>query len=637
MNSQHYFVIEDNMHSHFRPLNYSLVCTVLLSLFLCLSISTVVQAKTKHTNTHEELEASNKAAEEQRLENIEKIGQLQSALDALRLEIKKSSTESANLTDNKIKTIKEGFNAVEKKIQQIFDTLENDKALINNNKDGLQINKKELAAIFRETRANITDIGSQKSLIEDNSIRLYELLVKVDAISETLRHTSRNASTVKNETTTPAHGLSPTIKNDLDRLWMLLSIMLVSLSPLAFVFSSNKNQFPALKDGTPHHQGIILVCIGAFLSFVLVGFGFMYGSTASGWIGLSSYILEGSVALSNLGSKIPFIDFLLYQAGFIMFAALIVYTAIGKQLSAASHLLVAIFVGALLIPIFGHWAWSEQFLAANRGWLESLGFIDHSGATVINIVAAWFAFMIIWKLGTSNNPDDHQKTHSNYPVYSAAATLFLWLSWQGFSTGTQPISDSQIPLIILNSGLAATAGGMMAFLHSLFFYADKGQIGRGISGFIAGLVAIAACAPSVTVLEAIAIGVSAGIIQNIAFTYLSKHFLKADSQIPAAYIVSIHGVGGIWGTLCVALLRTEGTFSAPNTIQLFIQIQGIAAALVYSLVMGHIAYLIIKLRMNGQEKREQAKKKQQEEAKKEQQDEEIIAKANKLLYQDNKR
>ena len=80
---------------------------------------------------------------------------------------------------------------------------------------------------------------------------------------------------------------------------------------------------------------------------------------------------------------------------------------------------------------------------------------------------------------------------------------------------------------------------------------------------------------------------------------MHKYVLKQDSQIPAAYLISIHAVGGIWGALCVALLGTEGSFATPNNIQIIIQLQGIFAAIIYSTVLGYIVASILK----SQEKR----------------------------------
>jgi Amt family ammonium transporter len=157
---------------------------------------------------------------------------------------------------------------------------------------------------------------------------------------------------------------------------------------------------------------------------------------------------------------------------------------------------------------------------------------------------------------------------------------------------------------MLNASLAASAGGVTAFLHYVFFHTDKSRMARGLGGFVSGLVAIAACAQNVTFAEAAFIGAVAGLLQNIAYNFLRKHFLQEVWQIQAAYLVAIHGVAGIWGALCFALLGTDGNFSSPDMPQLVTQIKGVVVAIIYSSIMARIVLFLIRLRnKNFQEAR----------------------------------
>lgn len=592
----------------------SITSFILLGVFLFFSSQAYLYAKTdptepateetitKNTDTKkiekDNLDTKNLTDEEKKVitqkeENIAKIRSLQQALELLRSEID-SSREDSSLNSNKVKAIKTSFNSLENKLKDVLGGMGNNSESIDANIDAIKEAKLELTNLLRSTRANLTDIGTQKSMIEDNSIRLYETLVKIDSLSKALEN--KDASKEYND----FQATKKELYQDMQKIWVLVSILFVSLAPLAYVFSSNRNRFTPLKDGTPHSQGIILVCVASFLAYFVVGFSLMYGMSSSGWIGISNYLLQTKEITAKLSTQMPFAEFIMYQSGFVILSVLIVYTAIGRYLSASLHILLAIFVGTILVPIFGHWAWASNFITSNKGWLENIGFIDQSGSTIIHAVAAWFAFIIIRKLGDAIETKERKESIGNFPVYSSSAALLLWISWQGFTTGTLPVSDSQISSVMLNNFLAACAGGMMASLHYIFFHAGKGHIIRGLSGFISGMVAISACAQIVTFAEAILIGAVAGLLQNIAFNILHKYFLKGDSQIPAAYLVSIHGIAGIWGTLCVALLGTEGMFSAINTIQLIIQLKGIVVALVYSLTLGTIVAIFLKSKLKKQ-------------------------------------
>jgi Amt family ammonium transporter len=556
------------------------------------------QSSDENKNKPNEIDVINKDTKNiENIQRLEKINLITENLESLELEFQ-SGQKNSSLNTKKVNSMTESFLSIEKKIDDIISSLSVTKDFSIDNAGAIKQNKDEQAKLLRSIRASITDISLQKSLIEDNSIRLYEILVKIDILSEKIRKLSQPENKQSSQKTEVSDSIKneEILRNDIDILWLIVSSILISLAPIAFILSSDESKYHALKDGTSHRQGIILVSLGVFLGYFLIGFGLMYGLSSSGWIGMSSYIFDTPTQLQEIPSQISFYEMLLYQMGFSVLAALIIYTAIGRLLSSTSHMFLSFFTGSILIPVFGHWVWATQFIPTNKGWLEILGFIDQAGATVIHTISAVFALVVILGLSKYDKYDKNLPIIGDFPVYSSSATLFLWISWQGLTTGILPFAENQITATMLNNGLAASAGGIMAFLHYVFFHSDKGKISRGLSGVITGLVAISACSSSVTAIEAIVIGASAGILQNLSYEILHQYFLKQDSKIPAAYLISIHGVGGIWGSLCVALLGSEGTFAMPNNIQIVIQLQGILAAVIYSVILGNIVVFLFNLK-----------------------------------------
>lgn len=519
--------------------------------------------------------------------NIEVI---QQTLESLRSEID-NSKEDMIVNRSSLTTIKDGLELIDTKLKEAYSGLDESRNNIASNTAAINTLKTDLLTLGRDLRANVADAHSQKSLIEGNATRLYEILLKIADLSERLDNLQGNET----EQAEKKQQENKALLNDLGKLWTLLAIVLVSLTPLAYVSSSS--QAASLPDGIPQHQGVLLVCLGVFLSYFIVGFGIMFGTSAGGMFGTSSYLLGAGSIDPKMPPLFPFAEFMLYQTGFVMLAALIVYSAIGKHLSSVRHLLLALFVGVVLIPVFGHWAWAGQFMQGNKGWLETAGFLDTAGSTTIHSVAAWFAFVLIWKLGKGQTATHNTSDRvDEKPAYTPTAVLFLWLSWLGFTTGTLPISNNQIGTTMLNVGLAASAGGIVAVLHYSFYHPDNGRIARGLGGFVTGLVAVAASAQALTFLEAMVVGMVAGVLHNMAFTLLRKRFLPQAWQARTAYLVAIHGVGGIWGSLSVALLGSEGMFDLPNIQQLVSQLQGIAIALIYSVVLAHVAFLLFTIR-----------------------------------------
>ena len=521
---------------------------------------------------------------------------IQQAMENLRREIE-ASKETVNLNRSSVETVRDGFKLIEDKLQDTYNKLDESRSSISANVENLDKLKEGLETISRTTRTNAAELSSQKSLIEDNAIRLYELLIQTSLVDE--KTTGLYSVIEQNKESEQSAELQLATDADLASLRTLVSTVIVFFAPLAFILAGRANENRRLADGMNQQQAALPVCLIGAVGYMILGFGLMYGTTLSGWLGTSSYLFGSETDDVALVPGVAFTDFQLYQNGFVILASLIVYTIVGRQLSSVAHAALALFVGAVLIPVFGHWIWAGNFVAGNKGWLETMGFIDQAGSSVIHLVAAVFALTIAGKLGNtlpSPQPLQTGPAAAEIPVYSATAVIFLWLSWLGLTTGHLPISGGQIGDVLLNVNLAATAGGIMAFLYHVFFSAERSDMSSGLSGFVSGLVAIAASAAAVSAVEAIVIGAAAGFLQNIACGFLRKYFLAKPWQTWAVYLVAIHGAGGIWGTVCVALFATEGNFSAPDITQLMTQLQGVGIAIVYSVIMANIVLYLLRIR-----------------------------------------
>lgn len=532
-------------------------------------------------------------------ESIAEISEIQQTLRPLRLNLNNHDKSISKSTDS-VKIIDSTLESVNQKLTDAYKRLDANQAHIKSNHTVIDKLNEKILTKAREIRANTSDLVAQKTLIEDNSIRLYEILIKSGHLNTEIK--KLEDALKKIEQVDVKLELKNEIYVTIDELWHLLAMVLVFFAPLAFVLSyRRRNHIKLLADGVGQHQGVVLVTLAVFLGYFTLGFGLMYGSTNSGWIGVSNYLFNVSEISTNLQPGILLTEFMLYQIGFPLLAAMIVYTTVGQQLSSLNHLFLALFVAVVLIPIFGHWVWSGHFMVENQGWLESKGFIDQGGAIIANTVAVVFALFIVIKLSESHPPPADSDKNDNDPIYSSTAVLLLWLAWLGFTTGDLSIADEQIARVMLNVGLAGSAGGLTAYLHYRFFHYQKQGVTQEKNGFVTGLVAIAACAQNVTHLEAIVIGASAGLLYNIGYSFLRKHVLQHQWQRTASSSVAIHGIGGIWGGLCVAFFATDGDFSSPNFQQLTVQLIGIGVAIVYSFVMAKIILLFLTSRKKPQQ------------------------------------
>ena len=474
-------------------------------------------------------------------------------------------------------TIKDGLDQISAQLKDAYTGLDGMRNTLAGHTLGLEKLTNELKDLTKAVGDNAADIGSQKFLTENYAAGGYETLLKIADLGTQLEHLSQGQTTREGQKKDERISM---IK-DLNRLWLLLAIVLAALAPLAFAASAQNAPAP---DGAPPGQALLLACLGAFLGYLFAGFGLMHGATAGGWIGVTSPLLAGSAATDT-----PFAvaEIILYQAGFILLAALVIQAAIGRQLGGAGHLLLAGFTGAVLIPVYGHWAWAGRYLPGNSGWLEAAGFQDLGGAATVHLVAAGFALTLGGKLGAP--PAAPQEEHE--PVYGAGTVLLLWLGSLGLATGTLSIAGNQIAAALLNIGLAASAGGIVAFLHDHRFPGGNQRPAPAAGGVVTGLVAIAASAAALGAVEAAAGGAVAGLLHSASFDDLCRHLPPRAGRARTAALVAMHGGGGVWGILAVALFGSPGGFAAPNPAQLLPQLEGLGAALVYSGIMANAVFL----------------------------------------------
>ena len=117
-----------------------------------------------------------------------------------------------------------------------------------------------------------------------------------------------------------------------------------------------------------------------------------------------------------------------------------------------------------------------------------------------------------------------------------------------------------------------------------------------LNGCLAGLVAITAPCAFVTVPGSIIVGAVAGVLVVLSVIFFDK--VKLDDPVGA---LSVHLVNGVWGTLSLGLLGDKaiakaiaGVDIADRGAQTLIQLKGIIAVGVFTLVASLIFWYIIK-------------------------------------------
>jgi len=423
------------------------------------------------------------------------------------------------------------------------------------------------------------------------------LLAQTDVEStEKVQEKKRN---YKQENVKKLEKATATNQNRLNRFWVLITAALVFLMQAGFkVFEMGMvREIHGNGIGMKNLIDWLVIC----LAYFMIGFAFMFGKDSFGFIGTDLFFPASQDMEGRMENVIPLgLEFLLFQLAFASTAATIVSGAMSERTALLPYLLTSIFVGVLVYPIFGHWAWGNLYYADNVAWLYDLGFRDFAGSTVVHSVGAWVSLVGVWFLGPRIGRYDDENKDSFKPYslgYSVLGVFILWFGWWGFNGGSHLAYEEKIiGSIILNTNLAAAGSGLMAFFHS-YFTGKENIYEKFLGGVLGGLVAITASCNIVSPMQAILVGLIAGLVHNYCFDLLNR--FKIDDPVGA---IPVHGACGVWGTLFIGFVNWDGGK------QLLIQFIGILVAFAFSVSLSIIFFWLLKtifgLRVNPKDELE---------------------------------
>ena len=388
------------------------------------------------------------------------------------------------------------------------------------------------------------------------------------------------------------------IQGNLNAIWVLIAAILVIFMNAGFAmletgFCRHKNAVNILSKN-------LIVFALTTLTFWSIGFAIMFSGTEHPLWGLEGFFLSGepkTYGLEPFPAGLPIPVFFLFEVAFAGTAATIVSGAVAERIKFFDFLLFSILLTAIAYPITGHWVWGES------GWLKSLGFHDFAGSTVVHSVGGWSALVGAALLGAREGKYQNGRIGA-FPGHNLSIAtlgcLILWIGWFGFNPGSALAANRAVPFIALNTNLAAAAGGVAATFTSWLRH-GKPDLSMIINGILAGLVSITAGCYVVDHSSAVVIGLIAGIVVVFAVAFFD--LVVIDDPVGA---ISVHLIGGIWGTLAVGIFAnpnnpTQGGaadaivgFLYGNPGQVITQVKGITVVSTFTVVFSLIAWGTIK-------------------------------------------
>ena len=371
----------------------------------------------------------------------------------------------------------------------------------------------------------------------------------------------------------------------INNVWMMVCTALVFFMHLGFSLleiglSRQKNTINILfKNFFVITAGLLLYCLG--------GFNLMYPGFEDGDMGILKFAgfgiaaPEGGMGFGYADGGYTWWTDFLFQGMFAATAATIVSGAVAERIKLSGFMLFAVLYVGLIYPIVGAWKWGG-------GFLDSWGFYDFAGSTLVHSVGGWAALIAIFMLGArigkfGKDGESRALPGHNIPLASAGVFI-LWLGWFGFNGGSVLSADPELTsLTLVTTSLAAAAGGVTAAIFSNLLYKNF-DLTMFMNGVLGGLVGITAGADQMSPTDAILIGLIAGVVIVLGVALIDK--LKLDDPVGA---VAVHLICGIWGTLAVGIFGALASFD-----QFLIQLAGVGIVGAFCVTCSFIILFIVK-------------------------------------------
>lgn len=395
------------------------------------------------------------------------------------------------------------------------------------------------------------------------------------------------------------------VQATLDNVWVLVAAVLVIFMQAGFALVE-AGLTRAKNVGNIMLKNLIDFCMGGLLFFA-TGYAIAYGGSMEGFKGVfgaggDEFLLAGDNVFTY-GTLDPFV-FWVFQVAFAATTATIVSGSMAERTKFKSYVIYSAVISAVIYPVVVRWQWGG-------GWLYQLDtpYHDFAGSSLVHMVggitAAVGAFVLGPRIGKYDENGKPRAIPGHNIPFAILGCFILLVGWYGFNPGSWLAAGPEIGKIATTTTLAACAGAFAAMM-TVWFKTGKPDVAMVGNGLLAGLVGITAGTFVVTPVGSIIIGLAAGVLVVFAVGFFDR--IKIDDPVGA---VSVHGVCGAFGTICVGLFAdapdagVEGLFYGGGADQLVTQLIGIVAIAAWTLVTASILFFGLKhtvgLRVSEQE------------------------------------
>ena len=336
-----------------------------------------------------------------------------------------------------------------------------------------------------------------------------------------------------------------------DNAWMLTSAALVLMMTgpgLALFYCGLVRAKNVL--ATMMHSFILMAVVTVL--WAVYGYSLAFAEGNRVIVGLQYLFLNGVGTAPNAdyGATVPHETYMIYQLMFAIITPALISGAFAERMKFSAMLLFTCLWSTIVYFPMAHMVWGKGGLL-NAFLGGPIPCFDFAGGTVVHITSGVSALICALYIGKRvGYPKEPMKPHSL--VLSVIGACLLWVGWFGFNAGSAVAANGLATSAFVATHFGA-AGATLGWLLVEWLKHGKPSVLGGISGAVAGLVAITPASGFVKPFPALFIGFAAGIFCFYMVSAVKNKF-GYDDTLDA---FGVHGAGGTLGALLTGVFATR--------------------------------------------------------------------------------
>lgn len=319
------------------------------------------------------------------------------------------------------------------------------------------------------------------------------------------------------------------------------------------------------------------------LAMLLAGFGFLmvfvrnhgYSSITATFLAVSiaipMYVIIKSFGGADFAKTTISIDTLLFAE----FAAASLLIAIGAPLGKLKMDQYLI-MGLMFVPVYI----LNEWLILDSGLCK--GFLDTGGSIVIHAFGAYFGLGVVSNTYSKFKNSNSCESSKNSNMFALLGSMILWIFWPSFTSAI--VAPQRVVLTSINTIFALCGATLATYLFTKLIR-GKIQIEDIANAALAGGVAIGSTCDTTTPGYAMLIGIAAGALSVIGYSFIAPKLEKIIKGTDTCGINNLHGMPGIFGGIMAIFITGK-----PG-----VQLLGIVITLCVAFIGGKISGLVIGL------------------------------------------